>query len=139
MNRDFRNGAQSAGIDCRFMFDGNTYHLRTLNDSIGGLAKFELNSETVTKGMRISLQSESRMMSDGLAAGVPLDALIEQFARKSGERVRPVIIIGENRSFAATNVWNAAMQIMEQKYRRDPVVRIRAKMSKFRVLDGGMA
>ncbi len=139
MKHDFRNGARSAGIDCRFMFAGNIYDLKTFNDSIGGLARFELDSETVTKGMRVSLQSESRMMSDGMAFGITLDQLLEQHARKKGEKVRMVHVLGGNRTFAATGVWNAAMQIIEKKYRRDPVVRIGARVSQLRVLDGGMA
>lgn len=139
MIHDFTNGARNTGIDCSFMFGGHTYSLKTYNDSVGGLAKFELDSETVTRGMRMSLQSESRMMSDGLAAGMSLDSLLEQHARKPGEKVHPVIVLGEGRTFAATGVWNAAMLLIEKKYRRDPVVRIGATVSPFRVLDGGRA
>lgn len=139
MKHDFRNGTRNAGMDCRFMYGGNIYRLQTCNDSVGGLARFQLDSETVSRAMRICLQSESRMMSDGMAFGITLDQLLEQHARKKGEKVRMVMVLGENRTFAATGVWNAAMQIIEEKYRRDPVVRIGARISQLRVLDGGMA
>ncbi len=141
MKEDFAQYAQ--GLDARFRFKGNEYHLKTEVDDKGEVKTIRLDSETVSLALRASIQDESEMMSTALRVGGSLDSIIDTFAVKAGAALYPVVILdGSNtKSSLANHVWGAATQILKREYRPEPIFAAPApkRPSPFRVIEGGLA